>query len=208
MACTIGDLDSNSGRRGIRSSLMGRIRLPEGELAHSLPQSPPGSETLSAPGICHLPCCAAPERAYPNPSPRVSGELASPLRPHSLTLASCSPLPTCLLNLTRSTSIPLPEALLTCTLHPAQLLRGPIASSKGQLTVGYDADLCVFGWDGAVKSTWVDGVEVWRDESVKGDYFAGDPGKGNGKGDEVGMMRGIPDGRREELALGTGEHMG
>ena len=88
--------------------------------------------------------------------------------PVPLTLHSCSPLPYCLLNLTRSTSISLPEALLTCTLRPAQLLGGQIATSKGQLTEGYDADLCVFGWDGSVLSTWVGGDEVWRDESLRG----------------------------------------
>ena len=93
---------------------------------------------------------------------------------------SCSPLPTCLSNLTRSTSIPLPEALLTCTLHPARLLGSPISTTKGQLVEGFDADLCVFGWDGKVRSTWVGGVEVWRDEGLpKGDYL-GDSGTSNG----------------------------
>ena len=74
----------------------------------------------------------------------------------------CCPLNTCLYNLSTFASIPLPEALLAATLRPAQMLGGAIAASKGQLKEGFDADLCILGWDGSVKSTWVGGVEVWR----------------------------------------------
>jgi N-acetylglucosamine-6-phosphate deacetylase len=40
------------------------------------------------------------------------------------------------------------------------------------LKEGYDADLCVMDWSGNVLSTWVAGVEVWRDEQVgQGDFM-------------------------------------
>ncbi|ORY34266.1 N-acetylglucosamine-6-phosphate deacetylase, putative [Naematelia encephala] len=80
---------------------------------------------------------------------------------------SNSPLPTCIQNLMHFTSIPLPEALLTCTLHPAELLN---LGGKGQLKEGFEADLCVLDWEGRVRSTWVAGKEVWRDDRLgKGD---------------------------------------
>lgn len=94
---------------------------------------------------------------------------------------SCCPLNECIQNLSTYASIPLPEAILTATLRPAQMLGPGIAEHKGKLEVGYDADLCVFGWDGSVKSTWIMGNEVWRTESLgrvgEGDYL-GDVKKG------------------------------
>ena len=77
---------------------------------------------------------------------------------------SCSPMPYLLRNLCAFTGCTLPQALLTATLHPAELLAGKIGSRKGQLREGFDADLCIVDWDGYVRSTWVMGQEVWRDE--------------------------------------------
>ena len=91
---------------------------------------------------------------------------------------SCSPLPHCLRNLIQFTGTSLPKALLTATLHPAQLLGGQVAARKGQLVQGMDADLCVIDWDGEVISTWVMGNEVWRDKRW------GKTGSSNGFGDE------------------------
>lgn len=88
---------------------------------------------------------------------------------------SCCPLNECIHNLSTYASIPLPEAILTATLRPAQMLGPSIADHKGKLQVGFDADLCVLGWDGSVKSTWIMGREVWRAESLgevgEGDYL-------------------------------------
>ena len=102
-----------------------------------------------------------------------------------MTDVRCCPLNTCLFNLSTFASIPLPEALLAATLRPAQMLGGRVAATKGQLKEGFDADLCVLGWDGSVKSTWVGGEEVWRCPTAgKGDRV-GKRGWGevNGKGD-------------------------
>lgn len=76
---------------------------------------------------------------------------------------SCSPMPYCIRNLVAFTGTSLPNALLTATLHPAQLLGGAVARQKGQLKEGMDADLCIMDWSGEVVSTWVMGREVWRD---------------------------------------------
>lgn len=88
---------------------------------------------------------------------------------------SCCPLNECIHNLSTYASIPLPEAILTATLRPAQMLGPAIADHKGKLEVGFDADLCVLGWDGSVKSTWVMGREVWRAPQLgavnEGDYL-------------------------------------
>jgi N-acetylglucosamine-6-phosphate deacetylase len=76
-------------------------------------------------------------------------------------MISCCPLNRCIANLLRFAAIPLPEALLTATLNPAKLLGGSIASTKGKLEVGYDADLVILDWDGSVKSTWIMGKEAY-----------------------------------------------
>jgi N-acetylglucosamine-6-phosphate deacetylase len=57
---------------------------------------------------------------------------------------------------------------------------GPsIADHKGKLVEGFDADLCILGWDGSVKSTWIMGQEVWRAEQLgqvgEGDYLGSVP---------------------------------
>lgn len=52
------------------------------------------------------------------------------------------------------------EALEAASLHPAQLLG--IASSKGKLDYGADADLVLLDDDLNVKSTFISGEEVWR----------------------------------------------
>ncbi|WWD17688.1 N-acetylglucosamine-6-phosphate deacetylase [Kwoniella shandongensis] len=78
---------------------------------------------------------------------------------------SAAPLAPQVHNLSKFANIPIPEALLGATLRPAQLLGGEIARRKGQLTEGYDADLCVMDWQGKVLSTWVGGKEVWKDQS-------------------------------------------
>lgn len=83
---------------------------------------------------------------------------------------SCSPMPYCIRNLCKFTGISLSSALITATYNPAQLLGGQIAQTKGQLKVGYHADLCVFDWEGNVKSTWVKGEEVWRDTKTAGNW--------------------------------------
>ena len=86
---------------------------------------------------------------------------------------SCCPLNECLQNLSTYASIPLPEAILTATMRPAQMLGPTIADHKGKLEEGFDADLCILGWDGSVKSTWIMGHEVWRTERL-GDVGEGD----------------------------------
>jgi len=92
---------------------------------------------------------------------------------------SCCPLNECLQNLSTYASIPLPEAILTATLRPAQMLGPSIADHKGKLVEGFDADLCILGWDGSVKSTWIMGQEVWRAEQLglvgEGDYLGSFP---------------------------------
>ena len=75
---------------------------------------------------------------------------------------SCCPLNQCTYNLSAWASVPLTEALLTTTLHPAQMLGAQLATRKGQLREGFDADLCVMDWEGKVLSTWVDGREAYR----------------------------------------------
>ncbi|WVQ82742.1 N-acetylglucosamine-6-phosphate deacetylase [Cryptococcus sp. DSM 104549] len=77
---------------------------------------------------------------------------------------SAAPLAPLVTNLSHFASIPLPEALLTATLHPAQLLGPDISEHKGQLTEGFDADLCVMSWEGEVRGTWIGGREVWSEE--------------------------------------------
>ena len=76
--------------------------------------------------------------------------------------AAC-PFPDLIKNLQDFTGIDLPTALLTGTLHPAQLLSGEIGRTKGQLKKGFHAEMCILDWHGNVKSTWVMGKEVWRD---------------------------------------------
>ena len=103
---------------------------------------------------------------------------------------SCSPMPYLLRNLCSFTGCTLPQALLTATLHPAQLLAGKTGESKGQLREGFDADLCVFDWNGYVRSTWIMGKEVWRDtqwgKAGEGDYLGGTgKGESGGKGTAV-----------------------
>ena len=85
---------------------------------------------------------------------------------------SCSPMPYLIRNLVSFTGATLPQALLTATLNPAQMLGGQVGQSKGQLREGFDADLCVFDWQGNVRSTWVGGEEVWRHkEWAEGDVL-------------------------------------
>ena len=97
---------------------------------------------------------------------------------------SCSPLPYLLRNLCLFTGTSLPQALLTATFNPAQLLGGQVAAKKGQLKEGFDADLCVFDWEGNVRSTWVGGEEVWRDSRW------GVPGSGDKFGDDDKVANG------------------
>jgi N-acetylglucosamine-6-phosphate deacetylase len=101
---------------------------------------------------------------------------------------SCCPLNECLRNLSNYASIPLPEAILTTTLRPAQMLGPSISQHKGKLEEGFDADLCVLGWDGSVKSTWIMGQEVWRAEELgdvgEGDYL------GSVSADKKGLVNG------------------
>lgn len=86
---------------------------------------------------------------------------------------SAIPLYQCVDNLSKWASISIPQALVCATYHPAQMLGGEIAATKGQLKEGFDADLCVFGWDGKVKSTWVMGKEAFRaPELSKGNTIA------------------------------------
>ncbi|KAK4689142.1 N-acetylglucosamine-6-phosphate deacetylase, partial [Tremellales sp. Uapishka_1] len=76
----------------------------------------------------------------------------------------------CVKNLSTFAGIPLPEALLCATSHPAIMLGGDVARTKGKLEVGMDADLAVFTWDGKVVSTWVAGLEVFG--SLSGEQTA------------------------------------
>lgn len=86
---------------------------------------------------------------------------------------SAIPFYQCVDNLAKWAGITIPEALVCATYHPAQMLGGEIAAKKGQLKEGFDADLCVFGWDGQVKSTWVKGKEAFRaPELSKGNTMA------------------------------------
>lgn len=78
---------------------------------------------------------------------------------------SCAPLSLCLRNLCKFAGVSLPKALLSATLHPALMMGGEVARRKGQLKEGFDADLCVLDWEGNVLSTWIMGVEAWRDKS-------------------------------------------
>lgn len=80
-------------------------------------------------------------------------------------MCSCCPLNEQIANLASFASIPLPEALLASTSRPAALLAGQVGARKGQLREGFDADLCIMGWDGKVWGTWVAGQEVFRRES-------------------------------------------
>lgn len=120
-----------------------------------------------------------------------------------LTDGSCCPLNEQIANLASFASIPLPEALLASTSRPAALLAGQVSALKGQLREGFDADLCVMGWDGKVWGTWVAGQEVYRR-----------PGSGSGNGSEawkedvlvgdVCLPQGMPVRKRLELGKANG----
>ncbi|KGB79057.1 N-acetylglucosamine-6-phosphate deacetylase [Cryptococcus deuterogattii 99/473] len=76
---------------------------------------------------------------------------------------SAAPLAPLAHNLSKFASISLPMALVCATKHPAECLGGEVAKRKGQLIEGFDADLCVFDWEGNVKGVWIMGEEIWRD---------------------------------------------
>ncbi|BEI85191.1 hypothetical protein CcaverHIS002_0505920 [Cutaneotrichosporon cavernicola] len=79
---------------------------------------------------------------------------------------SAIPFYQCIGNLSQWAGITIPQALVCATYHPAQMLGGRVAQTKGQLNVGFDADLVVFGWDGSLRSTWVMGKEVYRNPEI------------------------------------------
>lgn len=76
---------------------------------------------------------------------------------------SAAPLAPLAHNLAKFASISLPMALVCATKHPAECLGGEVAKRKGQLIEGFDADLCVFDWEGNVKDVWIMGEEIWKD---------------------------------------------
>lgn len=76
---------------------------------------------------------------------------------------SAAPLAPLAYNLSKFASISLPMALLCATKQAAECLGGEVAKHKGQLIEGFDADLCVFDWEGNVKNVWIMGEEIWKD---------------------------------------------
>lgn len=79
---------------------------------------------------------------------------------------SAIPFAECVQNLSKWAGITLPQALVCATAHPAAMLGPHVAEHKGRLEEGFDADMCVFDWDGRVRSTWVMGKEVFRAADV------------------------------------------
>ena len=73
---------------------------------------------------------------------------------------SILPLDQAVRNLSRFASISLPQAILCATLNPARVLGGWVEANKGQIDLGYDADLCLWDHEGNLRGVWKGGRMV------------------------------------------------